>query len=214
MMIAGASHHRPNMFDVHFQGCGKRAMLFGRRLRPTGRIRSPSALRCRRPFMQSVPAEGTMLVKKPRGRPRDSRVSPVVQMMRQTGNSNFMAATIARAIIDHHQPREEKEKRLRAKLAACEARGGDIWPIIDALGMLDTVDDPAVGLPREEKRVTHKKAARMAIEFLDDGVAKPVVTVETDAAGRRMVCSKLPHNARGRKPDPKKFLDSLRRGRA
>ena len=27
----------------------------------------------------------------------------------------------------------------------------------------------------------------MAIKLLDDGVAKPVVTVETDAAGRRMV---------------------------
>jgi hypothetical protein len=164
--------------------------------------------------MQSVPAEGTMIVKKPRGRPPGSRVGPVVRMMRQTGKPNFMAATIARAIIDYYQPRKEKKKRLLAELDACKARGGDIWPIIDALGMLDTVDDPAVGLPREEKRVTHKEAARMAIKLLGDGVAKPVVTVETDAAGRRMVCSKLPPKPRRKQPNPAKVLDSLRRGRA
>ena len=155
-----------------------------------------------------------MLVKRSRGRPRGSRVDPVVRMMRQTGNPDFMAAKMARAIIDYHQPRQEKEKRLRAELDACKARGGDIWPIIDQLGMLDTVDDPAVGLPREEKRVTHKQAARMAIELLGDGVAKPVVTIETDAAGRRMVCSKLPPEARRRQPNPDKVLDLLRRGRA
>ena len=85
-----------------------------------------------------------MLVKRSRGRPRGSRVDPIVQMMRQTGNPDFMAAKMARDIIDYHQPRQEKEKRLRAELDACKARGGDIWPIIDELGMLDTIDDPAV----------------------------------------------------------------------
>jgi hypothetical protein len=83
-----------------------------------------------------------------------------------------VSATIARAIIDYHQPRQEKKKRLLAELDACKARGGDIWPIIDALGMLDTVDDPAVGLPPEEKRVTHKEAARMAIKLLPQGACR------------------------------------------
>ena len=155
-----------------------------------------------------------MLVKRSRGRPRGSRVDPIVRMMRQTGNPDFMAAKMARDIIGYHQPRQEKEKRLRAELDACKARGGDIWPIIDELGLLDTIDDPAVGLSREEKRVPHKEATRTAIKLLDEGVTKPVVTGETDAAGRRMVSSKLPPKARRRKLDPDKVLDLLRRRRA
>ena len=153
-----------------------------------------------------------MLVKRSRGRPRGSRVGPVVRMMRQTGKPHFMAATIARAIIDYHQPRKEKKKRLLAELDACRARGGDIWPIIDALQMIDTLD--VMGLHPEERRVTHKQATPMAINCLGDGVSKPVVTMETDAAGRRMVCSKLPHEARCRQPDPDKVLGLLRRRRA
>lgn len=133
-------------------------------------------------------------------------------MMRQTGNHNFMAATIARAIIDYDQPRKEKKKRLLAELDACKARGGEIWPIIDALQMLDTLD--AMGLHREQRRVRHKQATPMAIEALGDGVSKPAVTIEADAAGRRMVCSKIPPDAPRRKPDPTKVLDLLRRGRA
>ncbi len=86
--------------------------------------------------------------------------------------------------------------------------------LIDELGLLDTIDDPAVGLSREEKRVPHKEATRTAIKLLEEGVTKPVVTVETDAAGRRMVCNKLPPKARRRKPDWGKVLNLLRRGRA
>ena len=95
-----------------------------------------------------------MIAKRSRGRPRGSRVDPVVRMMRQTGNPDFMAANMARGIIAYYQPRQEKEKRLRAELDACKARGGDIWPIIDQLGMLDIVDDPAVGLHREKKNAS------------------------------------------------------------
>jgi hypothetical protein len=132
--------------------------------------------------------------------------------MRQTGNPHFMAATIARAIIDYHQPRKEKEERLLAELDARKARGGDIWPIIDALQMLDTLE--AMGLHKEERRVTHKQAVPMAIECLDDGVSKPVVTIETDVAGRRMVCGKALPEAPRRQPDPTKVLELLRRDRA
>ena len=79
--------------------------------------------------------------------------------------------------------------------------------------MLDTVDDPAVGLPREEKRVTHKKAARMAIEFLERR--------RSQAGGhRRNRCRRAPNGVQQastqrttEKADPKKFL-LLRRGRA
>ncbi len=152
-----------------------------------------------------------MLVKRSRGRPRESRVDPVVRMMRQTGNPNFMAATIARAIIDYHQPRKEKKKRLLAELDACKASGGDIWPIIDALQMLDTLD--AIGLHREERRFTHKQATPMAIKCLGDGISKPGVTIQTDA-GRLMVCSKISPDAPRRQSDPTKVLDLLRRGRA
>jgi hypothetical protein len=129
--------------------------------------------------------------------------------MRQTGNPNLMAAEQARAIIEHHRPREEKEKRLRDELAAREASGGDVWPIRDALQMLDTNADLA-----EEKRVTHKKAVRMAIEYYRDGVSKPIVTVETDAAGRPIVSCKPSSKARRLEPDPDKALELLRRGRA
>ena len=153
-----------------------------------------------------------MLMKRTRGRPRGSRVNPVVRMMRQTGNPHFMAATIARAIIDYHQPGKEKKKRLLAELDACKARGGDIWPIVDALQMLDTFD--ALGLHRDERRVMHKHAMPMAIEHLGEGVSKPVVTIETDAVGRRMVCSRPLPEAPRRQPDPTKALDLLRRDRA
>jgi hypothetical protein len=159
--------------------------------------------------MQSVPAEGTVLVKKPRGRPRGSRVSQGVQFMRQTGNPNLLAAQLARAIIEHHRSREEKEKRLRDELAACEASGGDVSPMRDALQMLDTNADLA-----EEKRVTHKKAVRMAIEHYRDGVSKPIVTVETDAAGRPIVSCKPSPKARRLRLNANKVLELLRRGRA
>jgi hypothetical protein len=132
--------------------------------------------------------------------------------MRQTGNPHFVAAMIARAIIDYHQPRKEKEERLLAELDARKASGGDIWPIIDALQMLDTHD--AMGLHQEERRVTHKEAVPMAIKLLGDGVSKPAVTIEIDAAGRRMVCSKPLPEALRRQPDQTKVLDLLRRGRA
>jgi hypothetical protein len=159
--------------------------------------------------MQSVPAEGTTLVKKARGRPRGSRVPQGLQFMRQTGNPNLMAAQLARAIIEHHRSREEKEKRLRDELAAREASGGDVWPIRDALQMLDTNNDLA-----EEKRVTHKEAVRMAIEHYRDGVSESVVTVETDAAGRPIASCKPSPKARRLRPDPEKVLELLRRGRA
>jgi hypothetical protein len=194
-------------------------------------------------------------------------------MMRQTGNPHFVAATIARAIINYQQPRKEKKERLLAELDARKARGDDIWPVIDALQMLDTLDAmglpqeegsvthnatiaraiidnqqprkekkerllaeldarkargddigpvidalqtldalDAMGLPQVEGSVTHKQAVRM-VECLGVGVSKPAVTIETDAAGRRMVCGKPLPEAPRRRPDPDKALDLLRRGR-
>ena len=141
-----------------------------------------------------------MIAKRSRGRPRGSRVDPVVRMMRQTGNPDFMAANMARDIIAYYQPRQEKEKRLRAELDACKARGGNIWPIINLRGCSISLTTPLWGLHREKKRVPHKQADPVAIELLGDGLAKPVVTIETHAAGRRIVCEQVPprHDAGSR----------------
>jgi hypothetical protein len=145
-----------------------------------------------------------------RGRPPGSRVDPVVRFFRQTGNPNYMAALIARAIIDWHQPREEREKCLRAELDACRARGGDVWPILDALQMLDIHDS----IGREEKRITHKQALKMVLNKSPADVRKSQITIETDTAGHRVVSSKPLPNGSVRRPDPGKALDMLRRGRA
>jgi hypothetical protein len=161
--------------------------------------------------MQSAPAEGAMAdTPQRRGRPRGSRVDPVVRFFRQTENPNHMTALIARAIIDWHQPREEREKRLRAELNACRARGGDVWPILDALQMLDTHDS----IGREEKRITHKQALKIALKQSAAGVHKSQITIETDTAGHRLVSSKPLPKGSVRRPDPGKALDMLRRGRA
>jgi hypothetical protein len=153
-----------------------------------------------------------MLAKRRRGRPRGSRVDPIVRMIRQTGNPNFMGATIARAIIAFHQSRHEKENRLRAELEACKARGADPWAVIDALQMLDTFD--AISRHPEERRVTHKQAIQIATEFLADGVTRPLITIESGGGGRQMVCSKPSPCPRRGWPNWSRVLELLRRGRA
>jgi hypothetical protein len=130
--------------------------------------------------------------------------------MRQTGDPDFTAAVYARAIIEFHRSWEEKRRRLQSTLDARRASGEDPWPILDELQMLDTLDQ--MGL-RDEKRITHKEAMRIAIELLGDGISKPAVTIEIDAAGRRMVCGKPQPGAPRRRPDPDKALDLLRRDR-
>jgi len=80
---------------------------------------------------QPVPAAGTTRSKrtpsnvvrfpKKRGRPRGSTVDPIMQMVRQTGNPDFMIALMARRIIDEHKARGQHLDREQAiDMALCE----------------------------------------------------------------------------------------------